>query len=284
VVQNFNQVEFCLFHMNLAPHFDFWHQIFEFWRLYSDFWRQNLQIMSFQGGMVGAGGGWGPPGGFGIGVGKKYSAHPLKFFEGYAEYFFPTPMPKPPGGLQTPTHPPPSALNCWLWSVVLAESIRFFGVLEELKYMLPPTRFKPLWAIQFVTKFTSETFNCRVEKFFRRCCSCYDVRPRLHCSSLPLRPMCALSIPCTNRPFKCKMQGCNMYVWTYSMKTHYADNRQGAEMSEDVKNQVLLKPHERTYVNRLVVAYTKGIKTVCPTLMKAIKNKEATYTYVLECV
>ena len=53
--------------------------------------------------------------------------------------------------------------------------------------------------------------------------------------------------------------------------------------AQDVKNQVLLKPHERTFVNRLVVAYTKGIKTVCPTLMKAIKNKEATYTCVLEC-
>ena len=39
---------------------------------------------------------------------------------------------------------------------------------------------------------------------------------------------------------------------------------------------------ERTYANPLVVAYTKVIKTVCPTLMKAIRNKEATYTCVLE--
>ena len=45
-----------------------------------------------------------------------------------------------------------------------------------------------------------------------------------------------------------------MYVWTYSMKTHY-DNHEGAKMSEDVKNQVLLKPHECTFVNQLVVAY-----------------------------
>jgi len=67
------------------------------------------------------------------------------------------------------------------------------------------------------------------------------------------------------------------------MKTHYADNHQGAKMSEYVKNQVLLKPHERTCVNRLVVAYTKGIKTVCPTLMKAMKNNEATCTCALEC-
>ena len=94
---------------------------------------------------------------------------------------------------------------------------------------------------------------------------------------------CALSMPCTNRPFKCKMPGCTRYVWTYSMKSHYADNHQGAEMSEDVQNQVLLKPHERTFVNRLVVAYTKGIKTVCPTLMKAMKNKVATCTCALEC-
>jgi len=57
------------------------------------------------------------------------------------------------------------------------------------------------------------------------------------------------------------------------MKTHYADKHEGDEMSEDVKNQVLLKRHERTYVHRLVRAYTKGIKTVCPTLKK---NKEAT--------
>ena len=34
---------------------------------------------------------------------------------------------------------------------------------------------------------------------------------------------CALSIPCTNRPFKCKMPGCNMYVWTYSLTTHCLD-------------------------------------------------------------
>jgi len=57
---------------------------------------------------------------------------------------------------------------------------------------------------------------------------------------------CALLMPCTNGPFKCKMPGCNMYVCTYSMKTHYAENHKGAEVSQDVKNQVLLKPHERT--------------------------------------
>ena len=67
------------------------------------------------------------------------------------------------------------------------------------------------------------------------------------------------------------------------MKSQYADNHQGAEMSEDVQNQVLLKPHERTFVNRLVVAYTKGIKTVCHTSMKAMKNKVATCTCALEC-
>jgi len=44
------------------------------------------------------------------------------------------------------------------------------------------------------------------------------------------------------------MPGCNLYVWMYSMKTHYADKHEGVEMSEDVKNQVLLKPHERRYV------------------------------------
>jgi len=44
------------------------------------------------------------------------------------------------------------------------------------------------------------------------------------------------------------MPGCNMHVWIESMQTHYTDNYQGAEMPEDVKNQVLLKPHERTYL------------------------------------
>jgi len=32
----------------------------------------------------GGGGVWGPPGGFGIGVGKKYSAHPLPMNKGWA--------------------------------------------------------------------------------------------------------------------------------------------------------------------------------------------------------
>ena len=77
------------------------------------------------------------------------------------------------------------------------------------------------------------------------------------------------------------------------MKTHYTDNHEGVEMFDDVKNQVFLKPHERTYVHRirwldreqehvhrLVRAYTKGIKTVCPTLKK---SKEAPCTCALEC-
>jgi len=85
-------------------------------------------------------------------------------------------MPKPPGGPQTPTHPPPSALNCWLWSVVTVESICFFGVLQDLNYVLPPTRFKPLWAVRFVTKFTSETFNRRVEKQPRYPCGLCDAK------------------------------------------------------------------------------------------------------------
>ena len=121
---------------------------------------------------------------------------PREHSEGYAEYFSPKPMPKPPGGPQTPPPPPPPVLNCWLWSVVSAESICFFGVLQGLNYVLPPTRFKPLWAVRFVTKFTSKTFNRRVEKFFRRCCSCYVVRPRPRCSSLPLHPKCVQNSPC----------------------------------------------------------------------------------------
>ena len=53
-----------------------------------------------------------------------------------------------------------------------------------------------------------------------------------------------------------------MYVCLHSMKTHYADNHEGAEMSEDVKNQVFVKSHKRTYVNRSVTAYFKGITTL----------------------
>jgi len=41
------------------------------------------------------------------------------------------------------------------------------------------TRFKQLVGVRFVTKFTPETFNRRVEKFFIRCCCCKIVRPRL---------------------------------------------------------------------------------------------------------
>jgi len=44
-----------------------------------------------------------------------------------------------------PPTPPPSALNCWLWSVVSAESIRFFGVLQGLNYVLPPLDSNRLW-------------------------------------------------------------------------------------------------------------------------------------------
>jgi len=91
---------------------------------------------------------------------------------------------------------------------------------------------------------------------------------------------CSLVMPCTDRLSKCNMPGCNLYVWKCSMKTRYADKHECAEMSEDVKNQVLLELHERTYVHRFVRAYTKGIKTVCPTLMK---NKEAKCTCALEC-
>ena len=65
--------------------------------------------------------------------------------------------------------------------------------------------------------------------------------------------------------------------------TTLAENHQGDEMSEDVKNQVLLKPYERRYVNRLVVACTKGVKTVCTTLMKAMKTQETTCTFALKC-
>jgi len=42
----------------------------------------------------------------------------------------------------------------------------FLGNLQGLNYVLPPTRFKPLWGVRTVTKFTSETSNRRVEKFF----------------------------------------------------------------------------------------------------------------------
>jgi len=54
-------------------------------------------------------------------------------------------MPKLPGGPQTPTHPPPSALNCWLWSVVSAEWILTFGVLQGLNYVLLPLDSNRIW-------------------------------------------------------------------------------------------------------------------------------------------
>jgi len=95
------------------------------------------------------------------------------------------------------------------------------------------------------------------------------------------------------RDFPTRWLGCNMYACTYCMKTHYADHHEGAEMFDGVKNPVFVKPHERTHVHRkrwldweqehvhrLVRAYSKGIKTVCPTLKK---SKEATCTCELEC-
>jgi len=30
---------------------------------------------------------------------------------------------------------------------------------------------------------------------------------------------CSMVMSCTNRPFKCNMPICNLYVWTYSMLT-----------------------------------------------------------------
>ena len=57
--------------------FEFWHHFFDLWRHIFVFWRQKNDKVFLKG----VGGGWvgppGPPGGLDIGVGKKYSAHPL---------------------------------------------------------------------------------------------------------------------------------------------------------------------------------------------------------------
>ena len=54
------------------------------------------------------------------------------------------------------------------------EAGRPFGLRPTLRQ----SPLKPLVGVRFVTKFTS-TFNRRVEKFFRMCCCCNFVRPRL---------------------------------------------------------------------------------------------------------
>ena len=74
----------------------------------------------------------------------------------------------------------------------------------------------------------------------------------------------SLRQPCTNRPFKCIVEGCNQILWTYSMKAHYEDKHSSSEMPDEVKKEVLMRPHELTYVSRLVSGYSKKVKTVCP--------------------
>ena len=50
---------------------------------------------------------------------KHYNAHPLKIHKGLAKYFFPTPMPKPPGAPQTHWQPPPPfhLEKTWFWDI-----------------------------------------------------------------------------------------------------------------------------------------------------------------------
>ena len=91
----------------------------------------------------------------------------------------------------------------------------------------------------------------------------------------------SLRQPCTNRPFKCIVEGCNQILWTYSMKNHYEDKHASSEMPDEVKKEVLMRPHEMTYVSqlvemtyvsRLVGGYSKKVKTVCPYEKKTAKG------------
>ena len=84
-----------------------------------------------------------------------------------------TPMPKPPLGPQT-TPPEMQVVERGFSRIdlLLRRSSR-------LEIRASCTQFKPLVGVRFVTKFTLETFNRRVEKLFRRCCCCNVVRPRL---------------------------------------------------------------------------------------------------------
>jgi len=92
--------------------------------------------------------------------------------EGYAEYFSPTPMPKPPGGPQTPTHPlPPLCTKLLVVECGFSRIDPHLRRSSRLELRASYTRFKPLMGVRVVTKFTSETSNRHVEKFFSRCCS-----------------------------------------------------------------------------------------------------------------
>jgi len=78
----------------LCQIFAFWHHIFEFWRyIFITVYLIFGAIYFIFGAKIenrvfskGIGGGWvgppGPPGRLGIGVGEKYSAHPLSFVKG----------------------------------------------------------------------------------------------------------------------------------------------------------------------------------------------------------
>ena len=101
---------------------------------------------------------------------------------------------------------------------------------------------------------------------------------------------CSLVMPCTDRLSKylskCNMPGCNLYVWKCSMKTRYADKHECAEMSEDVKNQVLLELHERTYVCACVCACVcvSVSVSVCVCVCVCVCARVCVYVYVCVCV
>jgi len=79
--------------------------------------------------------------------------------EGWAEIFFPTPMPKPPGGPEGPTHPPPTTFEKTLFSILSPKlkyvapkfkdtATKFKYIAPKLKYVAP--KFKCLTQIQIL--------------------------------------------------------------------------------------------------------------------------------------
>ena len=105
--------------------------------------------------------------------------------------------------------------------------------------------------------------------------SCFDAPTRLGTKGADLRGISNINLPfLVNQSFLVQKQN-------YKLAFRKLTKRQ-VEAIQTCLPSCYRHPNQAS-VNRLVVAFTKGIKTVCPTLKKAMKNTEATYTCALKC-
>jgi len=110
---------------------------------------------------------------------KKKKGSEGRELQGVGGIFFPDTDAKTSRRFSNTHPPPPSALNCWLWSVVSAESIRFFGVLQGLTTCFLPLAFQSFGEYNLVTKSTKKRVQVHLSRWEIRHCSGEVVRPRL---------------------------------------------------------------------------------------------------------